>query len=141
MAKSIKIVFLEEILKKPILISSLLNNKISDSRQKLFFDTPLNIASQIAGFRNQAEKESLKLNLEYLTNLIENENFLIGKELSIADISVASQLSLLNFPNSAGEHLKGKACSTYINDPSLKSLFKWRDSIEDQLIKTNHHES
>ena len=141
LAKSIKIVFLEEILKNPILISSLLNNKISDSIQKLFFDTPLKIASQISGLKNQAEKESLKLNLEYLTNLIENENFLIGKELSIADISVASQLSLLNFPNSAGEHLKGKGCSTYINDPSLKSLFKWRDSIEDQLITTNHHES
>ena len=68
---------------------------------------PLNIGSQISGLINQKEKEALKLNLEYLTNLIEKEDFLVGKELSIADISVISQLSLLNFPDSSGEKLRG----------------------------------
>ena len=141
LAKSIKIVFLEEIIKNPILISSLLNNEISNSMQKLFLDIPLNITNQISGLITQAEKESLKSNLKYLTNLIKHESFLIGKELSIADISVASQLSLLNFPNSSGENLKGQGCSIYINDPSLERLFKWRDSIEEKLITTNHNES
>ena len=74
------------------------------------------------------------MNLEYLKNLIDKEKFLIGEKLSIADISVASHLSLLKFPNSSGEHLTGKGCSLYINDPSLQNLFKWRDLIEDQLI-------
>ena len=133
LAKSIKIVFLEEISKNPALISSLLRNEISDAMQKLFFNFPLNIGGQISGLINQAEKESLKLNLEYLTNLIEKESFLIGEKLSIADISVASQLSLLKFPKSSGENLTGKGCSMYINDPSLRSLFKWRDSIEDKI--------
>ena len=96
---------------------------------------------QYAHTLSKVDKESLKLNLESLTNLIEKENFLIGKELSIADISVASQLSLLNFPNSSGERLKGKGCSMYINDPSLKNLFEWRDSIEDKLLIANHNES
>ena len=71
--------------------------------------------------------------------MIETENFLIGKELSIADISVAAQLSLLNFPKSFGDKLRGKGCSAYINDPSLKNLFKWRDSIEDKLTTINHN--
>jgi len=141
LAKSIKIVFLEELIKNPLLISSLLNNKISHSMQKLFVDFPLSIASQISGLINQAEKESLKLNLKYLTKLIEKENFIVGKKISIADISVASQLSLLNFPNSSGKNLKGKGCSIYLNDPSLKNLFKWRDSIEAQLITANTPES
>ena len=88
---------------------------------------------------NQKEKETLKLNLDCITNLVQEDNFLVGNKLSIADISVVSQLSLLSFPNSSGEKLKGKGCSRYINDPSLKNLFKWRDSIEDKLIKTNHH--
>jgi len=139
LAKSIKIVFLEEIMKSPALISSLLPNEISDSMQKFFVNMPLNIGSQISGLINQKEKESLKLNLDYLTNSVEKENYLVGKELSIADISVASQLSLLNFPNSSGKNLKGKGCSIYLNDPSLKNLFRWRDLIEDQLAITNHH--
>ncbi len=138
LANSIKIVFLEEILKSPELISSLLPNQISDSIQKFFINMPLDIGSPISGLINQNQKESLKLNLDYLTNLIEKENFIIGEKLSIADISVASQLSLLSFPNSSGETLKGKGCSIYLNDPSLKNLFKWRDSIENSLININH---
>ena len=139
LANSIKNVFLEELTKNPILISSLFTNEISDSMQKLLFNIPKKIASQISGLTNQKEKESLKQNLEYLSNLIDQENFLIGDKLSIADISVASHLSLLKFPNSSGENLKGKGCSLYINDPSLQNLYKWRDLIEDQLAITNHH--
>ena len=140
LAKSIKIVFLEEIMKNPSLIYFLLPNEISDSLQKFIVNIPLNISSQISGLINQKEKESLKVNLDSLTNLVKQENFLVGKKLSIADISVASQLSLLSFPNSSGEKLKGKGCSIYMNDPSLKNLFKWRDSIEDKLITTNLNE-
>ena len=141
LAKSIKIVFLEEIMQSQELITSLLPNQISNSMQKFIINMPLNFGTQISGLINQKEKESLKSNLNYLTNSVEKENFLVGKELSIADISVASQLSLLSFPDSSGEMLKGKGCSIYMNDPSLKNLFKWRDSIEDQLITTNHNES
>jgi len=139
LAKSIKIVFLEELTKNPILISSLFANEISDSMQKVLVNIPTKIASQISGLINQKEKESLKLNLEYLSNLINQENFLIGEKLSVADIAVASHLSLLKFPNSSGENLTGKGCSLFINDPSLQNLFEWRDSIEDQIGITNHH--
>jgi len=141
LAKSIKIVFLEELTKNPKLISSLFANEISDSMKKLLFNLPTKITSQISGLINQKEKESLKSNLEYLSNLIDQENFLIGEKLSIADIAVASHLSLLKFPNSSGENLTGKGCSLYINDPSLQNLFNWRDLIEDQLEKTNNHSS
>ena len=79
--------------------------------QQLINNMPLNIGSQISGLINHKEKESLKLNLDYLTNLVKKENFIVGEELSIADIAVASQLSLLNFPDSSGEALKGKGCS------------------------------
>jgi len=139
LAKSIKIVFLEELTTNPILISALFTNEISDSMQKLLLNIPTKIASQISGLINQKEKESLKQNLEYLSNLIDQENFLIGDKLSIADISVASHLSLLKFPNSSGENLTGKGCSLYINDPSLQNLINWRDLIEDHVTKTNHN--
>ena len=137
LAKSIKIVFLEELTKNPILISSFFTNEISNSMQELLLNIPTKIASQISGLINQKKKESLKQNLQYLSNIIDQENFLIGDKLSIADISVASHLSLLKFPNSSGENLKGKGCSLYINNPSLQNLFKWRDLIEGQLTTTN----
>ena len=69
LAKSIKIVFLEEITKNPILISSLLVNEISDSMQKILLNIPTKIASQISRLINEKEKESLKQNLEYLLKL------------------------------------------------------------------------
>ena len=74
-------------------INSLFTNEISDSMQKLLLNIPTRIASQISGLINQKEKESLKLNLEYLSNLIDQENFLIGDNLSIADIAVAFPLA------------------------------------------------
>ena len=139
LAQSIKVVFYEELMKSPSLISSLFPNGISDSMHKFLVNIPTNIGSQISVLINQKEKESLKLNLDYLTKLVEKEKFIVGKELSIADISVASQLSLLSFPISSGETLKGKGCTLFINDPSLKNLFKWRDSIEDILIELNQN--
>ena len=57
LAKSIKIVFLEELTKNPILISSLFDNEISDSMQKLLLNIPTKIASQISGLINQKEKD------------------------------------------------------------------------------------
>ena len=138
LAKSIKIIFLEELTKNPILLSSLLPRKIADSMEKLIYNIPLDFAGQISGLINQADKESLDFNLENLSNLIERDGFLIGRELSIADIAVASQLSLLNFPKSSGENLRGQGCSIYINNPNLEKLFKWRDSIEDNLDLINH---
>ena len=122
-----------------MLISSLFTNEVSESIQKPLINIPIKIASQISGLINQKEKESLKLNLEYLSNIINQERFLVGKSISIADISVASHISLLKFPNSSGEKLAGKGCSIYMNDPSLQNLFKWRDLIEEELEITNHH--
>ena len=139
LAKSIKIVFLEELTKNPMLISSLFKKEISDSIQKFLFNNPIKFASQVSGLLNQKKKESLKVNLEFLSNLINQNNFIVGETLSVADLSVASHISLLKFPNSSGEKLAGKGCSLFKNDPSLQNLFNWRDLIEEQLAITNHH--
>ncbi len=47
--------------------------------QKFIVNMSLNIGSQIYGLINQKGKEYLKLNLDHLTNSIEKENFLVGK--------------------------------------------------------------
>ena len=139
LAKSIKIVFLEELTKNPMLISSLFTKDISDYIQTPIFNIPTKFASQMSGLLNQKKRESLKVNLKYLSNLINHNNFLVGETLSVADLSVASHISLLKFPNSSGEKLAGNGCSLFKNDPSLQNLFNWRDLIEEQLAITNHN--
>ena len=46
--------------------------------QNLFLNVPLKIASQISQLITQAEKESLKLNLEYVTNIIEKDDIMLS---------------------------------------------------------------
>ena len=53
LGKSIKIVFLEEIMKSPALISLLFPNDISNSMQKIFVNMPLKIGNQISLLINQ----------------------------------------------------------------------------------------
>ena len=55
--------------------------------------------------------------------------------MSLADIAVAAQLSLLRFPKSAGPELEGKGCPRFSNDPRLSILFDWRDQLETLLME------
>ena len=75
--------------------------------------------------------------LESLSKALLNKNCLIGNSLSIADISVASQLSLLKFPNSSGSSLSGEGCQEFINNPYLENLFQWRDNIEEKIFSAS----
>ena len=72
--------------------------------------------------------------LEKISNLVRNNQWLVGNSLSIADIAVASQLSLLCFPASAGTNLVGKGWPGYQDNPLLDPLFKWRDNLEQLLL-------
>ena len=67
-----------------------------------------------------------------------NKKFLLNNNLSIADISIAAQLSLLKFPFSSGPFLVGKGCPEFINNPYLENLFIWRDNLEEYLFSANH---
>ena len=66
--------------------------------------------------------------------------FLINDNLSIADISIAAQLSLLKFPRSSGPFLEGKGCPEFMNNPYLDNLFIWRDNIEEYLFSANNQQ-
>ena len=137
LAKSIKNIFLEELISNSTLLSSLFNDEIPYSMKNFLIKLPLNIPGKIYSFVNQEEKESLKLNLEILTEVTKNKKFIVGETISIADIAVAAQLSLLRFPQSSGDKLSGKGCNLFSKDPRFECLFEWRDKIENKLITTN----
>ena len=79
---------------------------------------------------------SSKLSLVEKTTLEILLRFLKGN-LSIADIAIAAQLSLLKFPKSSGPILSGEGCQEYINNPYLENIFIWRNNIEEYLFSAN----
>ena len=84
-------------------------------------------------------KDNLELQklLEALSKSLINKKYLVGDSLSIADISIAAQLSLLKFPKSAGPILSGEGSQEYINNPYLENLFIWRNNLEEYLFSAN----
>ena len=82
---------------------------------------------------DQGGLELLRHNLRQLTALTTAPAtagpYLVGAQLSLADLAVAAQLSLLKFPQSAGAPLAGWGVPGLADDPQLEPLFQWRDRI------------
>jgi len=71
----------------------------------------------------------LSRNLEQISALVEGGGHLEGDSLSLADLAVAAQLTLLRFPASAGVPLAGRGVAGIADNPMLEPLFTWRDRI------------
>ena len=57
--------------------------------------------------------------------------------MSLADLAVAAQISLMRFPASAGAALAGKGVFGLSDHPRLQPLFHWRDQLELSLFETD----
>jgi glutathione S-transferase len=77
----------------------------------------------------------LQTNLEQLALLTAAQPFLVGDQLSLADLAVAAQLSLLRFPESCGAPLAGRGVSGVADNPLLEPLFSWRDRLVAPLAR------
>jgi glutathione S-transferase len=77
----------------------------------------------------QNEARQLRRNLEQLTSLVARQPYLEGGSLSLADLAVVAQLSLLRFPASAGAPLAGRGVPGITDHPEFAPLFQWRDRI------------
>ena len=117
---------------------ALLPEEMPSYLQRFIKDIPTQIIGEVSGFLNQGEFSNLISNLEKLSILVANNKWIVGNSISIADISVAAQLSLLSFPASSGAELSGKGCPGFCDNPNLKSLFDWRDGLEDYLKESSH---
>ena len=73
--------------------------------------------------------QQLRANLDQLCQLVQLQPYLVGDRLSLADLAVAAQLSLLKFPASAGQPLAGRGVPGLADDPQLAPLWAWRDRI------------
>lgn len=75
------------------------------------------------------QSRQLSRNLEQISALVEGGGYLEGNRLSLADLAVAAQLTLLRFPASAGVPLAGRGVAGIADNPMLEPLFTWRDRI------------
>ena len=76
------------------------------------------------------EARQLRRNLEQIGALVEGGGgYLEGDRLSLADLAVAAQLTLLRFPESAGAPIAGRGVAGLADNPMFASLFNWRDRI------------
>ena len=79
------------------------------------------------------ETRQLQRNLEQLSRLVSGRGHLVGDQLSLADLAVVAQLSLLRFPASAGAALAGEGVGGIADNPTHAPLFRWRDGILEGL--------
>ena len=135
MASVCKQALIKSALENPHLRTALLPNEIPSSVRGIFEKLPFNNLSKLSNMvlSNKSNIELQKI-LESLSKSLINNKYIIGESLTIADISIAAQLSLLKFPASSGPILAGEGCQEYINNPYLENLFNWRDRLEEDLF-------
>ncbi|MEB3169162.1 MAG: glutathione S-transferase family protein [Cyanobium sp.] len=71
--------------------------------------------------------------LEQLTLLLQARPWLVGDQLSLADLAVAAQLYPLRFPAAAGPQLACRGVPGIADQPRFDPLFQWRDDLYRQL--------
>ncbi len=82
----------------------------------------------------QEQRASMLNSLCAIADGLDLNGCLVGDAISLADIAVAAQLSLLRFPASAGDSLAGRGVPGISDHPRLQDLFRWRDQLETRLI-------
>ncbi len=138
MASICKKSLIQATFENPNLRSALLPDEIPTSIRGVVDKLPLNNLSKITNIvlssKDNIEFQSI---LEALSQSLAKKRFLVGDSLTIADIAVAAQLSMLKFPLSSGSTLSGEGCQEFINNPYLDNLFTWRDELEKSLFFAN----
>ena len=113
----------------PVLRTALLPEATPDGLRSLVGALPGGLLAGLGQVVDQGALQDLRSNLEQLAVLVQAQPYLVGSALSLADLAVAGQLSLLKFPASAGAPLAGRGVPGLADDPQLAPLFAWRDRI------------
>jgi glutathione S-transferase len=117
----------------PLLRAALLPDTTPGPLRQLVAGLPEQLGEAMAGAIAVAGSQQLEARLEQLAALVTAAPYLVGERLSLADLAVAAQLSLLKFPASAGAPLAGRGAPGIADNPLLEPLFSWRDRIGAQV--------
>jgi glutathione S-transferase len=117
----------------PVLRGGLLPEATPAPLRSLVGALPSGVLSGLGQVIDHGGLEQLRANLDQLCALVQAQPYLVGDQLSLADLAVAAQLSLLLFPASAGAPLAGRGVPGLADDPQLEPLWAWRDRIGAQV--------
>ena len=119
----------------PELRVALLPDDLPDPLRSVMGAIPGGWVNGVSELVNQGERAALLASLEQLAASVEDSPFLVGEAMTLADLAVAAQLSLLRFPQSAGSSLAGRGVPGLSDHPKLQALFQWRDQLELKLME------
>ena len=116
MASTCRKALIKSAIENPQLRTALLPDEIPSSVKGLVDKFPFKNLSKISNVV-LSSKDNLELQkiLESLSKALINKKYLIDDNLSIADIAIAAQLSLLKFPKSSGPILSGEGSQEYLS--------------------------
>jgi glutathione S-transferase len=129
LASGCRLALVQGALADPMLRSALLPETTPGPLRQLVAGLPGTVGDVLVGAAAGGEREHLQVNLVLLADLVSAGAYLVGDRLSLADLAVAAQLSLLLFPASAGAPLAGHGVAGLADNPRLEPLFRWRDRI------------
>jgi glutathione S-transferase len=87
------------------------------------------ISDTLSSLLAPREARQLHRNLEQISQLVRTTGYLVGSQLSLADVAVVAQLSLLRFPAEAGASIASEGVGGIGDNPLYQPLFRWRDGI------------
>ena len=119
----------------PELRVALLPDDVPDPLRSVMGAIPGGWVNSVSELVNQGERAALLASLEQLAASVEDSPVLVGEAMTLADLAVAAQLSLLRFPQSAGSSLAGRGVPGLSDHPKLQALFHWRDQLELKLME------
>ena len=117
----------------PVLRGGLLPDATPAPLRSLVGALPSGVLSGLGQVIDHGGMEQLRANLNQLCVLVQQQPYLVGDRLSLADLAVVAQLSLVLVPASAGAPLAGRGVPGLADDPQLAPLWAWRDRIGTQV--------
>jgi len=133
LAAGCRLALLQAAAADPVLRTALLPEAAPEGLRSLVGALPGGVLAGLGQVVDQEGLKALRASLEQLNALVQAQPYLVGGGLSLADLAVAAQLSLLRFPASAGAPLAGRGVPGLADDPQLQPLFAWRDRISHTL--------
>ncbi len=135
LAKSVRLELIKAASMDPLLREALLPESFPGSLKNLVNTLPFELINGVNEIINTNQSQQLLDSLKKISKSVSVNQYLVGNSLTIADLAVAAQLSLLCFPFSSGKRLYHKGCPGFADNPQLKDLFDWRDELEEKLFE------
>ena len=135
LAAAVRVALVQAAALDPQLRVALLPDDLPDPVRRVMGSIPGGWVSNVTELVNQNERAELLASLEQLSIAVQAAPWLVGNAMSVADLAVAAQLSLLRFPASSGAALSGQGVPGLSDHPKLQPLFQWRDQLELRLME------